>query len=432
MQSQPPEFMPPPRPQDGAPPTTPVAAPPYAPAAPPYEPQQPPVAPPFVPDPMLAGPPEGGVEPFAPPSEAWRRVSPKLTTVKRISSSIWSFIVFVPAALILWFVVPPEEPVRWAGPAWLALGVAWWVWRWFRAKRLVASYGWARRDKDLCIVGGLWFRNLEVVPFGRMQVVIARRIEIMQGAELVIQGIDERHFTFQWNASQPGPPPIPDQGQQFGLGPHDQVSQRDEVKPFEALAGPARKLDLREHAVEDLRGSVGERPSGLRRSRRSRGFLLHLPKLQPLLGQHGLDFLQRSLAEVLVGHQLRLADSQQIAQGVNVHLLQAVPRANAELEVGDRGIHDRASLDAGTLLVLVVEHVHRALNVLEEHPGSRVVRVLRQNTIHTIQCFFMATVVLVDGSQIQQHVDVRWHLAGKRLVQRQSFGLLAVQIELIR
>lgn len=30
---------------------------------------------------------------------------------------------------------------------------------------------WARRDKDLCIVGGLWFRNLEVVPFGRMQVV---------------------------------------------------------------------------------------------------------------------------------------------------------------------------------------------------------------------------------------------------------------------
>lgn len=171
MQSQPPEFMPPPRPQDGAPPTTPVAAPPYAPAAPPYEPQQPPVAPPFVPDPMLAGPPEGGVEPFAPPSEAWRRASPKLTTVKRISSSIWSFIVFVPAALILWFVVPPEEPVRWAGPAWLALGVAWWVWRWFRAKRLVASYGWARRDKDLCIVGGLWFRNLEVVPFGRMQVV---------------------------------------------------------------------------------------------------------------------------------------------------------------------------------------------------------------------------------------------------------------------
>ena len=142
-----------------------MTAPPQAPALPPAP------VPPFVPDPALAGPPEGAVEPFAPPSDAWRRVSPKLTTVRRISLSIWAAILFIPAAAIIWFVVPPEEPARWAGPIWLALGIAWWIWRWNRARRVVARYGWARREKDLCIVGGLWFRNLEIVPFGRMQVV---------------------------------------------------------------------------------------------------------------------------------------------------------------------------------------------------------------------------------------------------------------------
>lgn len=126
---------------------------------------------PVVPDPALDGLPPGAVEPFAPPSDAWRRVSPKLTKVRRISLTIWSVIVFVPAAVAIWLAVPPEEPLRWLAAAWLGLGLAWWVWRWIRARRLVASYGWARRDKDLCIVGGLWFRSLEIVPFGRMQVV---------------------------------------------------------------------------------------------------------------------------------------------------------------------------------------------------------------------------------------------------------------------
>ncbi len=123
-----------------------------------------------MPDPSLAGMPTV-VEPFAPPADSWRRVSPKLTHVKRISLTIGMAILFIPVAVGIWLIVPPHEPVRWVAVAWLALGLGLWVWRWFRTKRLVASYGWAQRDKDLCIVGGLMFRSLEVIPFGRMQVV---------------------------------------------------------------------------------------------------------------------------------------------------------------------------------------------------------------------------------------------------------------------
>lgn len=123
---------------------------------------------PFVPDPSLSGLPDRTAEPFAPPSDRWRRVSPKLITVQRIASTVRVVLILVPIALTLWFIVPPE--MRWLSFAVAAVGLAWWVWSFFRAGRYVRSLGWARREKDLCVASGLMFRRLEVVPFGRMQV----------------------------------------------------------------------------------------------------------------------------------------------------------------------------------------------------------------------------------------------------------------------
>ena len=122
----------------------------------------------FVADPSLAGVPARAVEPFAPPSDAWRRVSPKLTIVRRITSSLTLALLFIPAALVLWFVLPD---LRWLPPLVLAVGLGWWVGLWTRARRAVRATGWARRDNDLCIVKGLMFRELSIIPFGRIQVV---------------------------------------------------------------------------------------------------------------------------------------------------------------------------------------------------------------------------------------------------------------------
>lgn len=130
---------------------------------------QPDLAPPFVPDPTLAGLPADTVEPFAPPSDAWRRVSPKLATVKRISASIWLAVLFVPALGLLVWLLPVE--LRWIIGGVAGLWVVWWAWLLWRAGRVVRALGWARRDLDLCVVGGLMFRSLEVVPFGRLQIV---------------------------------------------------------------------------------------------------------------------------------------------------------------------------------------------------------------------------------------------------------------------
>ena len=122
----------------------------------------------FVPDPSLNGSPERAVEPFAPPAESWRRISPKLATVRRITTSITLAVIFVPVAIATWLIFPQ---VAWLPFAVLGFGLLWWVWLFIRARRVVAATGWARRDEDLCVVKGLWFRDLSIIPFGRIQMV---------------------------------------------------------------------------------------------------------------------------------------------------------------------------------------------------------------------------------------------------------------------
>ncbi|MDN5571292.1 MAG: PH domain-containing protein [Propionibacteriaceae bacterium] len=104
---------------------------------------------------------------FAPPAETWRRVSPKLTTVRRIARTVTLAVIAVALAVPTWLIWQ-----QWWIPA-VAVAVVfvWWLWLWVRAGRVVRAIGYAERDADLCVTGGLWFKELLVVPFGRMQVV---------------------------------------------------------------------------------------------------------------------------------------------------------------------------------------------------------------------------------------------------------------------
>lgn len=163
-------------------------------------PEEPP-APAFVPDPALDGMPAHTAEPFAPPSDAWRRVSPKLTGIKRISASAWLLPPTIAGALLIWFLL---EPVQWLAFVVAALGLIWWLWLWLRAPRVVAAYGWAQRDNDLCVVSGLIFKTLTIVPFGRMQT-----IKVTSGPLLRAHGLANVEFvtaSASTNASVPGMP----------------------------------------------------------------------------------------------------------------------------------------------------------------------------------------------------------------------------------
>ena len=103
---------------------------------------------------------------FAPPSEDWVRVSPKLITARRLVLSL----VLVPIALILVGVTLAVAEAWVAGlVALVALVVL--VWAWWLIGRRVRSYGYCERPDDLLVTSGILFRRLVIVPYGRMQLV---------------------------------------------------------------------------------------------------------------------------------------------------------------------------------------------------------------------------------------------------------------------
>jgi uncharacterized protein len=107
---------------------------------------------------------------FAPPGAPWQRVSPALTKVRRI--------LVIPPLVLIGIVTGTLAAIG-LGPTWLvvllvvvafaALGGAAWAWSW--APRNTASWGYAEDEDDLLVTGGVMFRRLVAVPYGRMQFV---------------------------------------------------------------------------------------------------------------------------------------------------------------------------------------------------------------------------------------------------------------------
>jgi len=103
---------------------------------------------------------------FAPPSEDWVRVSPKLITARRLVLSV----VLVPVVLVLALVTAFTAP-GWVPATIAAVGLAVLVWAWWLIGRRVRSYGYCERADDLLVTSGILFRRLVIVPYGRMQLV---------------------------------------------------------------------------------------------------------------------------------------------------------------------------------------------------------------------------------------------------------------------
>ena len=103
---------------------------------------------------------------FAPPTERWIPVSPDLVKVETISVFLgW-----------VGFVIASVVPVAIWAPWWAIVGVAlFWVlllgWRVWAVRRGARSWAYAQRETDLYTTHGILFKELLVVPYGRMQVV---------------------------------------------------------------------------------------------------------------------------------------------------------------------------------------------------------------------------------------------------------------------
>lgn len=109
------------------------------------------------------GPPRAA-GPFDPPGVSWDSVSPRLITARLVVLVISLGLPLVACAVVAALVTP------WV---WIPAGVlaALLLWLVLLVPRQVRAMGYAERDDDLLIRKGILFRQLVVVPYGRMQFV---------------------------------------------------------------------------------------------------------------------------------------------------------------------------------------------------------------------------------------------------------------------
>lgn len=108
------------------------------------------------------------MEPFDPADVEWQRVSPRLATARRL--------LFAASAAVLVIAMVVIEVL--SGWSWLLIGIPIVVVgalvAWLIVGRQVRSVGYAEREDDLLVRHGIMFRDLVVVPYGRMQYVDVR------------------------------------------------------------------------------------------------------------------------------------------------------------------------------------------------------------------------------------------------------------------
>ncbi len=105
------------------------------------------------------------MEPFDPADVTWQPISPRLASARRLLAGVLAVIVIAGLAVIAvfaktWWVLVPVPVIV------VAAAVAFWV-----MGRQARAIGYAEREDDLLVRRGIMFRDLVVVPYGRMQYV---------------------------------------------------------------------------------------------------------------------------------------------------------------------------------------------------------------------------------------------------------------------
>ena len=103
---------------------------------------------------------------FAPSDVSWTPVSPKLATLRRLNAAIVAGLAAIAALFALGLTVGWQYGLLAVVVIVLALG-----WSWVLIGRNQRSWRYAEREDELLVSHGVMFRELVVVPYGRMQFV---------------------------------------------------------------------------------------------------------------------------------------------------------------------------------------------------------------------------------------------------------------------
>lgn len=104
---------------------------------------------------------------FAPPRDAWQRVSPALATRDRVVAAAVD-VPFVVAGVVV-ALLPLQGWVRVLGAVLAVAALVSFAVSWGVAGRQAARRGYLETEDELVLTSGVLFRSLTVVPYGRLQ-----------------------------------------------------------------------------------------------------------------------------------------------------------------------------------------------------------------------------------------------------------------------
>ena len=108
---------------------------------------------------------------FTAPGAEWTSVAPALATARGLLGTIGGAVLV--AVTLVGLPVLGDDLGGWEWVLWVPgiLGVALVAWVWWWAPRNRRSWGYCEAQDDFLVRGGIMFRRLVVVPYGRMQFV---------------------------------------------------------------------------------------------------------------------------------------------------------------------------------------------------------------------------------------------------------------------
>ncbi|MGO1384920.1 MAG: PH domain-containing protein [Arachnia sp.] len=163
--------------------------------------------------PSIASTPGG--DPFAPSAVVFQSVSAGLATARLVVSALWIAPPLLGAIALAVFVTP----WLWFLAGVLVIIAAWLGWL---IPRQVRAMGYAERDEDFLVRKGILFRQLTVVPYGRMQYVDVQEGPIMRRLHLAT--VQLQTASAATDATVPGLP------RQEASRLRDQLTERGEAK----------------------------------------------------------------------------------------------------------------------------------------------------------------------------------------------------------
>ncbi|OYN89538.1 PH domain-containing protein [Parenemella sanctibonifatiensis] len=140
------------------------------------------------------------MNPFRPEGIDWQPLHRGYRTYLRVNVAITYAVLAIATGVGLSFLLDLAWAIG-AGAIWLVIG----IWRWIRMDALWKSHAYALRDTDLYLTKGVMFRQLTIVPYGRLQVV-----EVESGPIQRACGIASLSFvtaSATTDATLPGLPP---------------------------------------------------------------------------------------------------------------------------------------------------------------------------------------------------------------------------------